>query len=156
MWTPTKTNKYGVVIYNWHGDNPYGLHLEIGDTVQILEQCCGWYRGFVTKNRSVKGIFPSTYIHLKPCRIENEGSFETAIPLEDMVVREVSLVLRDWSCIWKSLYVERETYKFITLRKVMRELLEWRKQLLTGTLTQDQTRELKLKTTAKIDWGNRA
>lgn len=155
MWTPTKTNKYGVVIYNWHGDNPYGLHLEIGDTVQILEQCCGWFRGFVTKNRSVKGIFPSTYIHLKPCRVENEGTFETAIPLEDVVVREVSLVLRDWNCIWKSLYVERETYKFITLRKVMRELLEWRKQLLTGTLTQDQTRELKLKTTAKIDWGNR-
>lgn len=29
------------VIYNWHGDNSYGLHLEIGDTVQILEQCCG-------------------------------------------------------------------------------------------------------------------
>lgn len=37
----------------------------------------------------------------------------------------------------------------------MRELLEWRKQLLTGTFTQDQTRELKLKITAKIDWGNR-
>lgn len=33
----------GLVIYNWHGDNPYGLHLEIGDTVQILEQCCGEY-----------------------------------------------------------------------------------------------------------------
>jgi len=29
------------VIYNWHGENPYGLHLEIGDTVQILEQCYG-------------------------------------------------------------------------------------------------------------------
>lgn len=37
----------------------------------------------------------------------------------------------------------------------MRELIEWRKQLLTGTLTQDQTRELKLKITAKIDLGNR-
>lgn len=69
---------YISVIYNWNGENPYGLHLEIGDTVQILEQCCGqyivlsliisltiflnyfiyyysgWYRGFVTKNRSVK------------------------------------------------------------------------------------------------------
>ncbi|XP_050533759.1 dedicator of cytokinesis protein 3 isoform X2 [Daktulosphaira vitifoliae] len=155
MWAPTKNNKYGVAIYNWHGDNLYGLQLEIGDTVQILEQCTGWYRGFVTKNRSVKGIFPSTYIHLKPYRIENEGNFETVIPLEDSVVREVSLVLRDWNCIWKSLYVERETYKFITLRKVMRELLDWRKQLLTGTLTQDQTKELKLKITAKIDWGNR-
>lgn len=37
----------------------------------------------------------------------------------------------------------------------MRELLEWRKQLLNGTLTQDQIRELKLRITAKIDWGNR-
>lgn len=35
----------------------------------------------------------------------NFRSFETAIPLEDLVVREVSLVLRDWNCIWKSLYV---------------------------------------------------
>jgi dedicator of cytokinesis protein 3 len=37
----------------------------------------------------------------------------------------------------------------------MRELLDWRRQLLTGTLTQDQMRELKLKITSKIDWGNR-
>ncbi|XP_050437512.1 dedicator of cytokinesis protein 3 isoform X2 [Adelges cooleyi] len=155
MWIPTKSKKYGVAIYNWHGDNPYGLHLQIGDTVQILEQCSGWYRGFVTKNRSVKGIFPAAYIHLKPYRIENEGCYETVVPLEDAIIREVSLVLRDWNCIWKTLYVERETYKFITLRKVMRELLEWRKQLLTGTLTQDQTKELKIKIAAKIDWGNR-
>nr|CAD7460978.1 unnamed protein product [Timema tahoe] len=50
---------------------------------------------------------------------------------------------------------DRETYKFSTLSKVMRELLEWRRQLLTGTLTQDHMREFKLKITSKIDWGNR-
>nr|CAD7434893.1 unnamed protein product [Timema monikensis] len=33
----------------------------------------GWYRGFSTKNRSVKGIFPTTYICVKPCKIDNEG-----------------------------------------------------------------------------------
>ncbi len=44
---------------------------------------------------------------------------------------------------------------FNTLRLVMRELIEWRKQLICGTLTQDQIRELKAKTIAKIDWGNR-
>jgi dedicator of cytokinesis protein 3 len=37
----------------------------------------------------------------------------------------------------------------------MRDLLEWRRQLVSGTLTQDQTRELKMKIIAKIDWGNR-
>ncbi|XP_076248536.1 dedicator of cytokinesis spg isoform X2 [Calliopsis andreniformis] len=155
MWTTTKTTKYGVAVYNWRGDTRYGLPLEIGETVQILEECAGWYRGFSTKNRAVKGIFPSSYIHLKPCKIENEGLYESVIPLEDPVVREVTLVLREWCGIWKRLYVERETYKFNTLRKVMRELLEWRRQLLTGTLTTDQTRELKLRINNKVDWGNR-
>ncbi|XP_046396689.1 dedicator of cytokinesis protein 3 [Ischnura elegans] len=65
------------------------------------------------------------------------------------------MVLREWGNIWKKLYVERETYKFTTLRKVMRDLLDWRRQLVTGTLTQDQTRELHLRITSKVDWGNR-
>jgi hypothetical protein len=50
---------------------------------------------------------------------------------------------------------DREIYKFNTLRKVMCELLEWRRQLLAGTLTTDQTRELKLQIINKVDWGNR-
>ncbi|XP_012533282.2 dedicator of cytokinesis protein 3 isoform X1 [Monomorium pharaonis] len=155
MWTTTKTTKYGVAVYNWPGDMRYGLPLEIGETVQILEECAGWYRGFSTKNRAVKGIFPSSYVHLKPCKIDNEGLFESVIPLEDPVVREVTLVLREWGSIWKRLYVEREEYKFNALRKVMRELLEWRRQLLAGTLTTDQTREMKLRIINKVDWGNR-
>ncbi|KAG8233149.1 hypothetical protein J437_LFUL010379 [Ladona fulva] len=80
-----------------------------------------------------------SYIHLKPFKVDNEGLFETVVPMEDPVVREVTLVLREWGNIWKRLYVERETYKFTTLRKVMRDLLDWRRQLVTGTLTQDQT-----------------
>ncbi|CAH0380535.1 unnamed protein product [Bemisia tabaci] len=115
----------------------------------------GWYRGFCTKNRSIKGIFPCSYVYVKPCKIENEGLFETAVPLEDPAVREVALVLREWNLIWKNAYVDRETYKFTILRKVMWELLDWRRQLLMGTLTQDQTKELKLRITSKIDWGNR-
>lgn len=155
MWISTKTKKYGVAVYNWKGDTRFGLPLEIGDTVQIQEECLGWYRGFATKNRTVKGIFPVSYIFIKPSKVDNESLVESVVPIEDPVVREVTLVLREWGNIWKKLYVDRETYKFTTLRKVMRDLLDWRRQLLTGTLTQDQTRELKLKITAKIDWGNR-
>lgn len=92
-------------IYNWKGDTKFGLPLEIGETVQILEEFAGWYRGFSTKNRAVKGIFPQSYIHLKPCKVENEGLFESVIPVEDPVVREVTLVLREWADIWKKLYV---------------------------------------------------
>lgn len=28
-------------VYNWCGDTRYGLPLEIGETVQILEECAG-------------------------------------------------------------------------------------------------------------------
>lgn len=77
--------------------------------VRIDRWFVGWYRGFSIKNRAVKGIFPSTYVHLKPCKIENEGLFESVIPLEDPVVREVTLVLREWGGIWKRLYVVSES-----------------------------------------------
>ena len=32
-------------VYNWRGDTRYGLPLEIGETVQILEECSGEFRG---------------------------------------------------------------------------------------------------------------
>lgn len=92
-------------MYNWRGDTKFGLPLEIGETVHILEECQGWYRGFSTKNRAIKGIFPQTYIHLKNCKVDNEGLFESVVPVEDSVVREVTLVLREWADIWKRLYV---------------------------------------------------
>ncbi|KAG5887501.1 hypothetical protein JTB14_023686 [Gonioctena quinquepunctata] len=155
MWIPTKVKKYGVAIYNYKGDTKFGLPLEIGDTVHILEECQGWYRGFSTKNRAHKGIFPQSYIHLKTCKVDNEGLFESVVPVEDPVIREVTLVLREWGTIWKEIFVERNIYKFETVGKVMRDLLEWRRQLVSGTLTHDQTWELKLKIIQKIDWGNR-
>nr|CAD7580524.1 unnamed protein product [Timema californicum] len=109
----------------------------------------------------VPGSSPPPY---QACQLVCCSLFESVIPIEDSVVREVTLVLREWGNIWKQLYVivtservrsqDRETYKFSTLSKVMRELLEWRRQLLTGTLTQDHMREFKLKITSKIDWGN--
>lgn len=92
-------------IYNWRGDTRYGLPLEIGETVQILEECVGWYRGFTTKNRAIKGIFPQSYVFLKPCKVDNEGLFESVVPLEEPVIREVTLVLREWGMIWKQLFV---------------------------------------------------
>ena len=35
------------------------------------------------------------------------------------------------------------------------DLIEWRSQILSGTLPQDEHMELKKKVTAKIDYGNR-
>ncbi|XP_076362645.1 dedicator of cytokinesis protein 3-like isoform X4 [Tachypleus tridentatus] len=155
MWSPTKNKKYGVALYNYDGNTRYGLPLEIGETVQILEECGGWYRGFSTRNKALKGIFPASFIHLKAFRIDNEGLYETVTPVDDSTVREVSCVLKEWHVIWKRLYVRRELTLVSQLQGVMWDLMEWRRQIIAGTLTQDQIREVKIKITAKIDWGNR-
>ncbi|VVC93539.1 unnamed protein product [Leptidea sinapis] len=155
MWIPLKTPKLGVAVYNWKGDVKAGLPLEIGETVQILEENGGWHRGFSTKNRSAWGIFPACVVTLRPCTIKGSGSSCIAELKDDLLVREIACVLREWARLWKKLYVERETYRFSAVAKVMRELLSGRRALLTGTLTQDQTRALRLKLVEKLDWGNR-
>ncbi|KAK8389640.1 hypothetical protein O3P69_008971 [Scylla paramamosain] len=161
MWTPTKNQKFGVAIHNFHHDSvPQTLRLDVGETVQVLEECAGWYRGFSTRNRNLKGIFPAQFIHLKPFKIDNEGLYETVTPVEDPVVQEAASVLREWGQIWKNLYVQLgtpygEQELWDSVRKAMMDVADWRKQLITGTLTSDQITQLKLKITQKIDWGNR-
>ncbi|XP_037810861.1 dedicator of cytokinesis protein 3 [Lucilia sericata] len=142
MWIPSN-NKYGVAIHNWHGDVRFGLPLDVGDSVEILEECPKWFRGTCPRKSRAVGLFPKTYIHIKD------------LSKIDPVVAECTQVLREWSEIWKKLFVDRETYKFHTLRKVMLSILESRRELLGATLTQDQTLELQMTVVSKIDWGNR-
>uniref|UniRef100_A0A673BMZ1 Dedicator of cytokinesis 4b n=1 Tax=Sphaeramia orbicularis TaxID=375764 RepID=A0A673BMZ1_9TELE len=126
----------------------------IGDTVQILEKCEGWYRGFILKNPNVKGIFPSSYIHLKNAHVKNKGQFETVIPVEDSVITEMTSTLRDWGAMWKQLYVKNEGDLFHRLWHVMNEILDLRRQVLVGHLTHDRMRDVKQHITARLDWGN--
>lgn len=44
---------------------------------------------------------------------------------------------------------------FHNVRHMIYNLIEWRSQILSGTLPQDELKELKKKVTAKIDYGNR-
>ncbi|XP_037298897.1 dedicator of cytokinesis protein 3 isoform X2 [Manduca sexta] len=155
MWIPSKSPKLAVAVYNWKGDVRSGLPLEIGETVQILEENGVWYRGFSTKNRSTWGIFPACVVSIRPCTVKGSGATAIVELKDDPLVREIACVLREWARLWKKLYVERETYRFSAVAKVMRELLSGRRALLAGTLTQDQTRALRLKLVAKLDWGNR-
>ncbi|XP_057343045.1 dedicator of cytokinesis protein 3 isoform X3 [Manis pentadactyla] len=154
MWTPTEEEKYGVVICSFRGPVPQGLVLEIGETVQILEKCEGWYRGVSTRKPNVKGIFPANYIHLKKAIVSNRGQYETVVPLEDSIVTEVTATLQEWASLWKQLYVKHKVDLFYKLRHVMNELIDLRRQLLSGHLTQDQGREVKRHVTVRLDWGN--
>ncbi|KAM4893607.1 dedicator of cytokinesis protein 3 [Sylvia borin] len=154
MWSPTEEEKYGVVICSFRGTVPQGLVLELGETVQILEKCEGWYRGVSIKKPCVKGIFPANYIHLKKAIVSNRGQYETVVPLEDSVVTEVTATLQEWAVLWKQLYVKHKVDLFYKLRHVMNELIDLRRQLLSGHLTQDQVREVKRHLTVRLDWGN--
>ncbi|XP_013109839.2 dedicator of cytokinesis protein 3 isoform X1 [Stomoxys calcitrans] len=142
MWK-SSNNKYGVAIHNWNGDVRCGLPLDVGDFVEIMEECPKWFRGTCPRKSRAVGIFPKTYIHIKD------------LSKIDPVVAECTQVLREWSEIWKRLYVKNETYKFTTIGKQMLSILDNRKELLGATLTQDQTLELQMTVVSKIDWGNR-
>ncbi|XP_047404390.1 dedicator of cytokinesis protein 5 [Sciurus carolinensis] len=154
-WIPTKRQKYGVAIYNYNASQDVELSLQIGDTVHILEMYEGWYRGYTLQNKSKKGIFPETYIHLKEATVEDRGQHETVIPGELPLVQELTCTLREWAVIWRSLYVNNKVTLFRQLQQMTYSLIEWRSQILSGTLPKDELAELKKKVTAKIDHGNR-
>uniref|UniRef100_A0A6I8PHB8 Dedicator of cytokinesis 3 n=1 Tax=Ornithorhynchus anatinus TaxID=9258 RepID=A0A6I8PHB8_ORNAN len=139
----------GIVICSFRATVPQGLILEIGETVQILEKCEGWCDGIYTC-----GIFPANYIHLKKAIVSNRGQYETIVPLEDSIVTEVTSTLQEWATLWKQLYVKHKVDLFYKLRHVMNELIDLRRQLLSGHLTQDQVREVKRHITVRLDWGN--
>lgn len=44
---------------------------------------------------------------------------------------------------------------FNSVRDMMYDLIEWRSQILSGTLPQDELSELKQKVTSKMDYGNK-
>ncbi|XP_026374759.2 dedicator of cytokinesis protein 5 isoform X1 [Ursus arctos] len=154
-WIPTKRQKYGVAIYNYNASQDVELSLQIGDTVHILEMYEGWYRGYTLQNKSKKGIFPETYIHLKEATVEDRGQHETVIPGELPLVQELTSTLREWAVIWRKLYVSNKVTLFRQLQQMTYCLIEWRSQILSGTLPKDELAELKKKVTAKIDHGNR-
>ncbi|OWK50286.1 Dedicator of cytokinesis protein 5 [Lonchura striata] len=157
-WIPTKREKYGVAIYNYEAVQDVELSLQVGDTVHILEMYEGWYRGYTLRNKSKKGIFPETYIHLKEAIVKDRGfnpecdtflrrQHETVIPSELPLGQELTATLREWA--------NNKTTQFRHVQQLTYSLIEWRSQILSGTLPKDELAELKKKVTAKIDYGNR-
>ncbi|ELR55761.1 Dedicator of cytokinesis protein 1, partial [Bos mutus] len=142
-------------FYNYDARGADELSLQIGDAVHILETYEGWYRGYTLRKKSKKGIFPASYIHLKEAIVEGKGQHETVIPGDLPLIQEVTTTLREWSTIWRQLYVQDNREMFRSVRHMIYDLIEWRSQILSGTLPQDELKELKKKVTAKIDYGNR-
>uniref|UniRef100_A0A7N8WY97 Dedicator of cytokinesis 5 n=1 Tax=Mastacembelus armatus TaxID=205130 RepID=A0A7N8WY97_9TELE len=131
------------------------LCLQVGDTVHILEKFEGWYRGYTLRKKSQKGIFPASYIHLKEATVEGIGQQEIIIPADSPLVQEIGATLREWAQIWHKLFVANKTSMFRSVQQMAYSLIEYRSQIVSGTLPKDDLVELKKKVTAKIDYGNR-
>ncbi|XP_068594591.1 dedicator of cytokinesis protein 5 [Brachionichthys hirsutus] len=154
-WIPTKKEKYGVAICNYDVIGEQQLHLQVGDTVHILEKLEGWYRGHTLRRKSQKGVFPASYIHLKEATVEGTGQQEIVIPADLPLVQELGATLREWAQIWHKLFVANRTSLFRSVQQMAYSLIEYRSQIVSGTLPKDDLVELKKKVTAKIDYGNR-
>uniref|UniRef100_A0A673MIM9 Dedicator of cytokinesis protein 1-like n=1 Tax=Sinocyclocheilus rhinocerous TaxID=307959 RepID=A0A673MIM9_9TELE len=129
-------------IYNYDARSDEELSLQIGDTVHILETYEGWYRGYRLRRKSKKGVFPACYINLKEATVEGNGSvlIKSIVPLCSSIL-----------CFQQG--DKREMFN--TVRDMIYDLIEWRSQILSGTLPQDEMSELKQKVTSKMDYGNK-
>ncbi|XP_078264532.1 dedicator of cytokinesis protein 2-like [Rhinoraja longicauda] len=154
-WGRSVDARYGVAVWNFQPTQECHIPLQIGDTVHILQVFEGWYKGYSLKNRSVKGIFPASIIHIKHATVEIRGNQENIISTEMPLVQEITTTLREWSNIWKQLYVAGQVNKFRQVTSRMTNLIEKRSQLLSGTLPQDELKDLKQEVTIKIDVGNK-
>uniref|UniRef100_A0A8C9XHL6 Dedicator of cytokinesis 2 n=1 Tax=Sander lucioperca TaxID=283035 RepID=A0A8C9XHL6_SANLU len=133
------------------------LSLEIGDAVQVQEVCDGENTSKHKKYTIIitYGVFPASYVHLKEVVIENREGDEVVMSSEMPLVKEVTTTLREWGSIWKQLFVVNKQMRVKQVQRLMWELMEWRSQLLSGTLPNDEFKELKQKVTSKIDYGNK-
>lgn len=154
VWKALKTPQLGVAIYNFRGKGLYQLILQLGETVQILEESAGWYRGFSLRNKAKKGIFPTSYIYVKDNKDESSSDTESVFK-EEALVEELTSVLREWGAMWKQVYLRREEALFHDVRNLMLELMDWRRQILARALPVDQLKQLKQRVTQTIDYGNR-
>ncbi|XP_047127014.1 dedicator of cytokinesis protein 3 isoform X1 [Hydra vulgaris] len=154
-WRPTQfQEKYGVAVYNYQSAIQYGLSLRIGETVQISEETKEWYKGWLMKDPSRKGIFPKNCIALKESILSNPGPYEVVLPITEPIVEEVTAVLAEWVKIWKDFYLERKFNMFTMLRKAMHLLMEYRREIICGKLTKEQQHEVKSQITNQIDLVN--
>uniref|UniRef100_H9GH81 Dedicator of cytokinesis 5 n=1 Tax=Anolis carolinensis TaxID=28377 RepID=H9GH81_ANOCA len=132
-------------IYNYNAAQDVELSLQVGDTVHILEMYEGKY-SFL--------FFQSMGKDLK-ATVQDGGQHEIVIPNELPLVQELTSTLWEWAVIWHRLYVENKKTLFRHVQQMTYGLIEWRSQIISGTLPKDELAELKKKVTAKIDYGNR-
>jgi len=152
MWGILAEKTIAVVICRFDGSTvQHGLVLDLGDLVEITQQCQDWYLGSNLSSTGSKGIFPKSYV-AKTRSLPDPDRWSL---YDDPVVEEATNVIREWVVIWRQYYLKRQAESYSALRTAISELIDWRRQLMTGTFTHDHLRDMRLRITTHIDRGNR-
>lgn len=111
-----------LAIHNWKGNVNHGLALDVGDFVDIYEENGPWLRGTCTRKPRSIGIFPKSYVHVKdpskedPIVAECTQGNKKLFWIKFFELTHILIVLREWSEIWKKLFVVRKKFKFKILK----------------------------------------
>ena len=125
------------VVASYQPQTKHCLALEFGQHVQLVEECSDWYRGrFLTRGASL-GIFPKNHVALKQCKVSGPaGQFETVQFEEDQLAREIADVIREWGRLLLIQFEdpEQSDLRFKALKDKLMKLIEYRREILAGTL----------------------
>eukprot|EP00116_Pleurobrachia_bachei_P008720 sb/3468982/ len=97
-------NSYCVAICEFKSSNERCLNLELGERLFLYEECEGWYLGYKPSDAENPGLFPKSYVRLKPATVVKLGSMVTINPAEEPIIEEAKNVLREWHEQWKDLF----------------------------------------------------
>ncbi|GAB5567149.1 dedicator of cytokinesis protein 2 [Prionailurus iriomotensis] len=88
---------------------------------------------------------------------QGSGALQLSLQIGDVV--RIQETCGDWyrGYLLKHKMLQKASKKdrFLQVQAMMYDLMEWRSQLLSGTLPKDELKELKQKVTSKIDYGNK-
>lgn len=155
MWTTSGSGKKtGVALYNFDGCQvPHGLSLDVGDAVHVLEECGGWMRGYTTRNKHTKGIFPRSYVNLKEATVTADSK---GCGHDDQLITELTRSIRSWARVWKAELFVKDNMVCQTVRQIMLELVARRKELMTSAISNSRRKEVRQHVAGKIDWVNKS
>lgn len=94
----------------------------MGDFVEIYEENGPWLRGTCTRKPRSIGIFPKSYVHVKDPSKEDpvvaectQGIIKWFNVILFFNIALFHLVLREWSEIWKKLFVVSDNFNVIKI-----------------------------------------
>ncbi|TKR68327.1 hypothetical protein L596_024323 [Steinernema carpocapsae] len=130
----------------------------IGQKVRVVANNGIWAYGFCIDDERKNGIFPLSAVQKHTSNASNSCSAiaEPCTSSESAaMVDEITLVLQNWWKTCKDYYTKQ--MNVASLEKIlvyMNDLMVVRKQILSGNVPAEELKEIRIKTTSKIDLGN--